>query len=113
MIIATLPSRTLGISFAYPPQILSPSKLTQCKLWEVKSVRKFSGLSFSKKDATLLLIGTAYCSPSDHFSKEEGRKAALAHAIESLNLSKSERQIVWEAYWDRGMIKVDEKVIVH
>ena len=42
--------------------------------------------------------GTAYCSPRDQFNKKKGRIIALTRAINSMNLSKDERTLIWAEY---------------
>ena len=47
--------------------------------------------------------GYSYCSWSDNFSHEMGRKISLVRAMKTADLSKEERTLIWEAYRNMGM----------
>ena len=46
----------------------------------------------------LIRTGRSTCSEKDLFSKEKGRKQALAKALTKSNISKQERFRIWEDY---------------
>ena len=45
--------------------------------------------------------GECFCSPSDNFSKEIGRKTSLARALKGTFFSKADRAYIWECYRNR------------
>ena len=45
--------------------------------------------------------GECFCSPSDNFSKEIGRKTSLARALNGTFFSKADRAYIWECYRNR------------
>ena len=45
--------------------------------------------------------GKAYCLAADQFSKEIGRRISLTRALQSTELSKIGRRMVWAAYFGR------------
>jgi hypothetical protein len=51
------------------------------------------------KDGKVVAFGTARCSSGDNFSRNTGRKIALARALTNFGLEKSERTSVWESYF--------------
>ncbi len=50
-------------------------------------------------NASVFIVGLAFCSVKDTFSKETGRKVSLTKALESF--SKEFRTLVWRAYFNR------------
>ena len=56
--------------------------------------------------------GLTRCSVNDQFNKETGRKISLTRALEKTNLTKSERAIFWQTYFDRNKEQEQELVSV-
>jgi hypothetical protein len=48
------------------------------------------------------VIGIAYCSKKVNYCKKTGRKIALKKALDQLNLSKSDRVIIWNEYLNQA-----------
>lgn len=45
-----------------------------------------------------IIYGNAYCSLSDNFNREIGRKTALARVLKGSGLTYAERTAIWERY---------------
>lgn len=50
----------------------------------------------------LSYTGAAYCSKTDQFSKETGRRVALTKALQETRFTKLDRAVVWAAYFARA-----------
>jgi len=48
-------------------------------------------------------LGAAFCSWADNFSRNIGRKISLSRAMQTAELPKKERTLIWEAYRNMGM----------
>ncbi len=84
--------KSFWITWEYPKSYLGRSLgTTICKIVDDSIMGK----------PFLVSSGEASCSFRDKFSKEVGRKVSLTRAIESLNLPKQERRIIWETYHSR------------
>lgn len=130
MIRVTLPNRLIGVNFAFPARKIAPAvehtlnkilevmtradtsisdteavaivnqaerELSQpgstiCTIWDLKA---------GSKEAEKLTSYEESCSPDDNFVKERGRKYSLAGALETMNFTKTERRLIWEAYHER------------
>lgn len=71
-------------------------KYTKCTLYSLKSIDE----TF-RSNLTVITDVTEPCSDDDIFSKEKGRKAALAHAMKKAGIGKEDRLTVWTAYHGR------------
>lgn len=59
-------------------------------------------ICFIKNKGEVIATGESHVSPNEKFYvKEVGRKLSLRRAIEKLNLSKDERQVIWVNYFAR------------
>lgn len=63
-------------------------------------------------DCTLIINeteshGQAFCSVSDRFDKETGRKVSLARALEASGVDKDTRTEVWNRYFLREMTNTE------
>jgi hypothetical protein len=107
MLVAKLPNRDIGIAFQHQswPVVMrfekdesgQPLKVvhrrTSCSLFELKDDHSMISLGY----------GWALCSRNDNFSKETGRKLALARVLKKMTprLGRKEREIVWLTYLAR------------
>src|SRR6266853_2369476 len=133
MIKVNLPSRTLGLSFRHSEvEMPIPQKDSEKKLEKPIQFRKSRATFCEIYEITLtssqwVCEGSAYLGVGDQFRKAQGRKLALTKALKLLSppkygekrsvspltLGKKERELVWKAYHDRGIIegeKVDSNV---
>lgn len=101
MLKIVLPSRTLGIAFSHPTQLVQDGisllyvhvRTTRCKVFE------FAENNLPRTVAE----GMTICSLKDNFCKATGRRIALTRALEKMRvmvpyLTKAERAKVWEVY---------------
>lgn len=61
---------------------------------------------------TTTIIGHAYCSARERYTKERGRRESLTNALQIGGFSRAARKAAWEAYFARGQqpaSKVQEK----
>ena len=129
MIKVNLPSRTLGLAFRHSEvEIAIPQKESEKKLDKPVQFRKTRATFCEIYEITPLSSkwvceGSAYLGVGDQFRKSMGRKFALTKALKLLSppkygekrsvspltLGKKERELVWQAYHNRGTIE-GEKV---
>lgn len=50
------------------------------------------------------ILGLAVCSLKDRFTKERGRKVALAHLFTKMGMNKQDRSTFWKAYLSDAFI---------
>lgn len=62
---------------------------TQCSIDDIKN-------TMPVHDAT----GICICALGDNYDKNKGRKISMQRALEELDLSRSHRQIFWDAYYE-------------
>jgi hypothetical protein len=88
----TLPTRVIEISFSHSnPKVEETGRFTLCEICVISAM----GASIAGT------VAIARCHPwYDQFSKATGRKLALTRALKNFGLSKDERRVVWEKYWE-------------
>lgn len=69
--------------------------VTTCEVFSAAPGQKF------KDHGTVIGQGVAVCDSRDNFCKEIGRKLSMTRALRNTDLSKQERQLIWENYFDR------------
>jgi hypothetical protein len=102
----------MNIAYSNPPMFVVE---TGQVVWEVRFLHDQNeypaepekGLKYPAKAVTWCFItnqkdgiewaGVARCSMTDQFSREEGRKHALANATQ--HMDKSYRRMIWNVYW--------------
>ena len=62
------------------------------------NIEGLSVCNVSNEKETILGSGTSTCSKEDNFCYDTGRKISLARALKQSNLSKKERNEIWEGY---------------
>lgn len=92
-----------NVEFNYPKN--TATRITDCKVYISDDNTLFNQEIPRKKDirekSSLVLEGTASCHFQDNFCKDTGRKYALKRALDSSNLNKTERSIIWNIYLNR------------
>lgn len=70
-----------------------------CRVKAATTARLVTGFT-SDGETKAVLFGSAWCSHSDQFCKERGRKLALARLLK-LSPNRQWRREVWQKYFDR------------
>lgn len=97
MITVDLPTRKIGFSFTHSSRetanLKRPVRLTGCGVWEIAEDKDSGERLFN-------VISSSVVTTYSQFSagKEKRRKWALRRALFFTNLTRSEREMVWEAY---------------
>lgn len=126
MIKIQLPTRLIALGFSHPVQNeaqkpkrgnaiadVLPVRHSHCFIVELIDPEDESKYKFISE-------GVARCSPLDIFEKEKGRRLSLVDALfeekvfrgtgkgkflkSKTNLSKTERKLIWEGYFNRGTL---------
>ncbi len=72
-----------------------PKHVTNCLIY------KDNGTKPIQVDKNRVAVGTTICHPiKDHFSKDQGRKISMSRALESMILTKEDRQEFWNVYFE-------------
>lgn len=105
MLTVELPDRTLLIKFRHPDvERLAPLKGFRSKLVMKRRSSEVDILQVETgKEPRLLSKGIVSTHYKDNFSRETGRKRALASALTKTDLTKFERGMVWAAYHCRAV----------
>ena len=90
-------SNNQAISFRYETVVNRkvPRRVVVCELVDV-------WLSSGSIKTEVVFEGRSICHPNDRFTKETGRKRALADALKNSGFNYDARKLVWEAYHNRA-----------
>lgn len=107
----------LGISFRHSvTEVALPRDARERRLNLVPRFRKTRGTyaeayQIVGQGTRWLAEGSAILGEGDQFNKAMGRKVALTRLLKILNLEKKDREKVWEAYRNRGVIEGEAVII--
>ena len=102
MIKVTLPTRTIAIEFEHP-KVMKPVRVRGLT-HPVMMTRRASHCTIFEIDGAepkVIARSIMGCHHHDTFTRDVGRKKTLTAALKFTNLSKFEREIVWNTYFDR------------
>jgi hypothetical protein len=101
MIRIELPSGTIGLTFQHFGDAVMDERLKKMVTHPNRTVAQILDYNDAAKPVTIAL-GRSVCHKLDNFSRETGRKLALAKALNVSGLSKKERQLIWLTYLNRN-----------